>query len=237
MKAYPGTSGQRCKALLGGGILLLGLALSTRAWASGPQVKAYGKTYGDWSALWWQWVHSIPAGTNPVTDTTGAHCDAGQGDFENDKVWFLAGTQGGQATRTCTIPHGKALFYPLVNAFFINGLNENFPVEEKQTALAEVLDLACGLRSTLDGVATVIARPTVRTQSPPFRVEIGPESIYGYPEGLVDDHVVADGYWVILPPLSVGTHTLELEGAVCDSSTHLPIFEVQVTSHLTIVGD
>jgi hypothetical protein len=71
MKAYPKTSGQRCKALLLGGALLLGMALSTLAWADGPQVKAYRKTYGEWSARWWQWVRSIPAGTNPLLDTTG----------------------------------------------------------------------------------------------------------------------------------------------------------------------
>ena len=48
MQAYLRTSGQRCKALLRGGALLLGMALTTMAWADGPQVEAYGKTYGKW---------------------------------------------------------------------------------------------------------------------------------------------------------------------------------------------
>jgi DNA-binding beta-propeller fold protein YncE len=34
MQAYPRTSRQRCKALLSGGILLLGIALTTLAWAA-----------------------------------------------------------------------------------------------------------------------------------------------------------------------------------------------------------
>jgi len=230
MKAYPKTSGQRCKALL------LGMALSTLAWADGPQVKAYGKTYGEWSARWWQWVRSIPAGTNPLLDTTGAYCDEGQLAFGNGNVWFLAGTIGGEAERNCTVPSGKALLYPLVNAVFPNGPGENFTVEEKQTMLASVLDLACGLQSTLDGVATVIDQPTVRTQSPTFPLTFGPDDVYGYPSGLVDNQVVADGYWVILPPLSVGTHELELRGALCAPDTHLPFYEVKVTYHLTIVN-
>lgn len=145
MKTYPRISGQWCKALLRGGILLLGLTCTTLAWAGGPQATAYGKTYREWSALWWQWLHSIPASTNPLLDTTGEHCGEGQFAFENDTVWFLAGTAGGAAERYCTVPRRKALLYPLVNAFFINGPGENYTVEEKRTGLADVLDLACGL--------------------------------------------------------------------------------------------
>jgi hypothetical protein len=35
---------------------------------------AYGNTYGEWSARWWQWLLSIPMATNPNLDTTGANC-------------------------------------------------------------------------------------------------------------------------------------------------------------------
>lgn len=87
---------------------------------------------------------------------------------------------------------------------------------------------------TLDGVSTVITQPTVRTQSPRFTLTIGPDNVYGYPSGLEDKDVVADGYWVILPPLSVGNHTLHLHGALCDPDTHLPFFTVDVTYHLTV---
>src|SRR5947207_2608039 len=52
---------------------------------------AYGNTYGEWSARWWQWVLAIPVATNPNLDTTGAHCGEGQA----GPVWFLAGTFGG----------------------------------------------------------------------------------------------------------------------------------------------
>jgi hypothetical protein len=149
----------------------------------------------------------------------------------------LGGRFQSEAERHCTVPHGKALLYPLVNSFFLNGPNENFTVEAKRTALAAVLDLACGLQSTLDGVAIVIAQPAMRTQSPTFPLAIGPENVYGIPPGVVGNKVVADGYWVILPPLSVGTHELQLQGAVCDPDTYLPFFEVKVTYHLTIVVD
>jgi len=70
----------------------------------------YGNTYGEWSARWWQWLTAIPAATNPNFDTTGANCAVGQ----VGPVWFLAGTFSSappKITRSCTIPHGKALLF------------------------------------------------------------------------------------------------------------------------------
>src|SRR5258706_4066400 len=39
------------------------------------------------SADWWQWALSIPTSVNPLTDTTGEHCNVGQ----RGEKWFLAG--------------------------------------------------------------------------------------------------------------------------------------------------
>src|SRR5690242_14852401 len=95
---------------------LIGAATITGAQADGqPQVfplddSPYGNTYGEWSARWWQWLTAIPAATNPNFDTTGANCAVGQ----VGPVWFLAGTFSSappKITRSCTIPHGKALLF------------------------------------------------------------------------------------------------------------------------------
>src|SRR5690242_19691475 len=68
-----------------------------------------GKTYGEWSASWWQWAHGTPvhtgdAVTHPVVDTGDVDCSIGQ----TGPVWFLAGTFGFPsaytATRRCEIP-------------------------------------------------------------------------------------------------------------------------------------
>src|SRR4051812_24180263 len=67
-----------------------------------PQSHAFGKSLGEWGAAWWQWAFSFPADRSPVTDPDGRFCAEGQ----SGKVWFLAGTTGGTATRTCTIPTG-----------------------------------------------------------------------------------------------------------------------------------
>src|ERR1700736_2743901 len=64
-----------------------------------PGSKPYGLSYGGWSARWWQWLLPIPPALNPNLDTTGVNCAQGQA----GPVWFLAGTFGGSATRTCTV--------------------------------------------------------------------------------------------------------------------------------------
>ena len=103
-------------ALLASAILLLATALPALAGKGNagnpgilpPQSHAYGKTYAEWSVKWWQWVFSLPATNSPILDT--GDCSAGQ----SGPVWFLASTFGcTTTTRSCTIPAGVALFFPI----------------------------------------------------------------------------------------------------------------------------
>jgi hypothetical protein len=69
------------------------------------------------SAEWLQWALSIPASVNPQTDPTGDFAAVGQ----RGPIWFLAGKFGGGiATRSCSVPQGTALFFPVINGFSIN---------------------------------------------------------------------------------------------------------------------
>src|SRR5262245_45548774 len=63
-----------------------------------PQTTAYGKTYGEWGAAWWQWALSIPADRNPLTDKTGEFCGEGQ----SGPVWFRGGAAASRET-TCHV--------------------------------------------------------------------------------------------------------------------------------------
>ena len=43
---------------------------------------------------------------------------------QSGSVWFLAGIfGGGSATRTCAVPAGKALYFPVLNSVNINAPN------------------------------------------------------------------------------------------------------------------
>src|SRR5919108_3069686 len=54
---------------------------------------------------WWQWVLSIPSEDNPLLDTTGEKCQAG----DMGDIFFLVGTFGGSAERECTISEGQEI--------------------------------------------------------------------------------------------------------------------------------
>ena len=81
-----------------------------------PNAKAYGMTYGEWSAKWWQWAFSLPVDQNPFFDEGGNCTNGANGQF--GPVWFLTGVinVSGTAVRDCTVPAGKALFFPIINA-------------------------------------------------------------------------------------------------------------------------
>src|SRR5829696_2611655 len=109
-----------------------------------PSAKPHGHSYGEWSAMWWQWALSAPTPVNPLIDPTGANCAEGQ----SGKVWFLAGTAGGgTATRSCTVPAGTMLFFPIVNTFFA----EEGTVEEMRAAAAAFIDSVVAMSVTIDG--------------------------------------------------------------------------------------
>ena len=204
-----------------------------------PSSTVGGLTYQVWSAKWWQWVISQPAATNPVLDTTGAQCKNGQ---PSGSVWFLAGTFGGAAERTCYVPSGKALFFPLYNSACLSGTFNSDgtftihypektpkPVSVEQQCAAAGLGTVSNLQATLDGVS-IPNLDKYRVQSSIFRVTIPAGDITGL--GPATGKAASDGYWLMLTPLSTGTHNLHFAVTTTfpDGSTNA----VDVTYHLVV---
>jgi hypothetical protein len=74
------------------------------------------------TAQWWQWALSVPTPVNPLMDQTGEDCVIGQ----RGSIWFLAGVGifgGGTAARTCSVPQGNTLVFPVINSVNINAPN------------------------------------------------------------------------------------------------------------------
>jgi hypothetical protein len=138
-----------------------------------PNSKPYGASYGEWSAQWWQWVLHIPAGVNPNLDTTGANCGQGQ----SGHVWFLGGTFGGSAVRTCNVPNGVSLLFPIQNTAFGAGLGDCLSPPPGNPLPCDVAVLRAGaaanqdnpqlLTANVDGVA-LQDLTAYRFQSPVF---------------------------------------------------------------------
>ena len=190
------------------------------------------------TAQWWQFVISIPSTVNPLLDLTGADCVVGQ----RGPVWFLAGTFfGGTATRACSIPAGEALFFPVINSVQINtpnvcGQSGNLGVEALRALSAPFIDAATNLSVQVDGKPV---EDLFRVKSKVFATTFPADNIFNAPcvggglgtvPAAVYSPSVDDGFYVLLRPLSVGSHTLHIHAEVPSQ-----MFAVDVTYDLTIV--
>jgi len=223
--------------------LLLTFAINLAGADSNPPVipptsHAYGKSYEEWSAAWLQWAMSIPAASNPILDNTGAYSSVGQ----SGKVWFLAGTTGSGAVppvvRTITIPSGTPLFFPIVNYFWVNtpeyGDPNWSPAQEAnaRSILADIVDTATGFSLKIDG-HSIKNLYDFRFQSTVAKCTIPPlaaDNLFG--ADLVNNpyYCVADGYWVMVHPLPVGSHEIHFTGGF----TAFPPFSLDVTYKITV---
>jgi hypothetical protein len=212
--------------------LCLGLLVPTVAQAQAnsnpgilpPNSHPHGMSYGQWSAAWWQWALGIPTGQHPILDPTGAFCHVGQ-PFSH--VLFLAGSFGGTVTRSCTVPAGTALFFPVANvACWRPGDAET---EAGLRACAQgILDAFTTVSAQVDG-NPIQSLQSYRVQSPLFLFPpIPADNPFGLDPAVQYDGV-SDGYWLFLAPLPPGEHVIRFTASAPDFG-----FALDVTYNLTI---
>ncbi len=147
---------------------------------------------------WWVWA-SGPA--KPVEDGTGKRCTRDQ----PEEVFFLAGTFGGEARRTCRVPKDTPLFFPVLNR---RCPTEGAPAEDAAAACGEGLEEA-EVELTVDGEPARLEY----VESPPFELE---------------GESVAVGHHALLDPLPAGDHEIAFRGR--DAGR----FELDVQYRLTV---
>jgi hypothetical protein len=188
----------------------------------------FGRAYGEWSAAWHQWADSMPALKHPLFDT--APCSEGQ----SGPVWFLGGRfcapevnpdcVSAPAVRGCTVPAGKALYFPVLNiSCLVAEANNNLCLDagpfitQMRATLAGAMDQTTGLRVTLDGKPLKInLKRDFRVQSPVYTT-IMPEGnlLQALGETVIGAGTyvgVDDGIYVMLEPLRKGSHVLNFQG-------------------------
>ena len=213
------------------GIIIL-TANAAGAWKWEPQIlpmqeEYYGKTYSELAVKWWQWAIGTPAVTNPIIDTTGDFCASGQ----TGPVWFLATTLGWNpgVVRSCTIPLGKSLFFPVINAAYFA-----FPGEEwKEADLRAQSDcrIPTELTAEIDGIPVKNLYQYFE-HSPIFKVDLPAGDIFGAGPLLLSPSA-GQGYYLFLLPLPKGTHTIHWKATwLCPFQT--APFTEEVTYNLTI---
>jgi hypothetical protein len=208
-------------------VSLLGLGPVATAVATTPEsvvIPPQQENYGQLGMLWWRWALSIPAAQNPILDTSGADCAVAQ----KGGTWFLAGTPGGApVTRSCTIPAGKKIFFPVI------ALENDYPCPDTTfqpapgQSLKDFLTFGTG---TIPGAVTLIDQVSNLQVSldghdiPVLSSYRGTSNMYSFAGNLAGDpnlqqafdpcltgsqqKAVSDGYWLLLAPLSPGQHTL-----------------------------
>jgi hypothetical protein len=192
------------------------------------------------TAQWWQSALSMPTGVNPLLDTTGQYCMLGQ----RDPMWFLAGNAFGVATaRTCTVPAGETLFFPVINNVVFNSpgicqSDVSYSVDELRAMIAPFIDSATNIYAKVDGKTV---KGLARIKSDVFATTLPADNLFNAPcssAGLgtippgVYSPSVDDGYYVLLKPLSIGKHVLhihaESQGFVLDVTYNLVVIPVQL---------
>jgi len=166
--------------------------------------KVFGKSLGEYANLWWQWASSMPALESPVKDMTGIKCDVNQ----KGQVWFLAGGYGSsKITRKCSIPKGNHLFFPVINMlYFPSGIGTSLTCDAAKASVTINNDYLRSFIVTID--KHKIVNPVLHRYSTPDCFDL-----LGWPPKNINSPTVypsaTDGYWVMLKPLSLGTHKIK----------------------------
>jgi hypothetical protein len=217
--------------------------------------RPHGKTYAEWNAVFWKWTLSLPVDYNPLYDT--APYDAGQ---EGHEVIFLGGTFTANATgehsvlgtakRSCTIPPGTSLFFPILNSEASTLENNGTTYDALAASAKDAVDHVVKLEATIDGVPVEDLFDYRVGVSRLFKYGPLPdnnvlENLYAdtdlagnFPEGAVSP-AVADGYCLMLEPLHPGKHTIHFGGVqqyTVEKDGFDFTFTLDITYHITVAG-
>jgi hypothetical protein len=209
--------------------IFLNPGIATSSAVTGPLARAPA-SYKQLSAKWWQWAASTPFSEDGPFGQFGTDCGQNQ---PNGNTWFLAGSFGGPAVRSCDVPAGTRLFFPVVTvecsslepAPFFGGT-----VAERRACVEQELFAFVPLFAELDGEAIVPDLNAYTVVSPNFPLVAVADNPAGIPEGR--GFAVSKGIWLLLAPLSPGEHTLHFAGRFTDPA--FGGFTPEATFHLTV---
>jgi hypothetical protein len=121
----------------------------------------------------------------------------------------LAGTFGsGTVERTCTVPAGRALFFPIVNAFFAAEPPERENAAAALTDASGTAEIDGTIVQNLSKESKYFVNPLT---SPLFDLTLPENNVFGAPAGTYSA-AAAGGIYLMLAPLSPGEHEIHFEG-------------------------
>ncbi len=200
------------------GLASLVVPLTASAAVLPPDQSYGGRSQYAWSALWWQTFLEAPAANNPLLGSSDSSALKAVNSKDPAVVFLTGSGDGTPIERSLTVTTGQALFFPIVN----DSETDPFVADECGFATA-VIDstIPYSIVATLNGsplVPDLLAyRQGCASQPGPapggfsLNIETGDYyNVQGYPAGSYQ--AASDGYWLLLEPLPVGSHTLSFGG-------------------------
>lgn len=145
----------------------------------------------------------------------------------------MAGTAGGAVIRSCTVPAGKALFFPLIVNECSYAENPNLKTLSKLIDCAKSADNNLNyLTLNVDGVSIPNLEKYRITSTKLFNFTFAKDNIAGVPPGPTSGAL--DGWFAYLKPLPPGPHIIRFGGAETSTTPGQPNLAVDATYHLTV---
>lgn len=188
-----------------------------------PTAHPFGKSYTAWSVDWMKEFMTDDCDHNGWLNPEYVLF------HQNGPVYFMAGLSTPGASANITVPHGKAILFPLVN--FLNDHpcpDPNFQPDPGQS----MEDFLKNGNATFSGVTdfmALVANTSVTIDGSPvsnlanYQFVSNLFSFYGHPDlaGCFDGCItggsqsgVGGGYYIMLKPLSKGAHTVHYHSEI-----------------------
>ena len=190
-----------------------------------------GTSFKDWTEKWWQWFVSIPKKHNHnMENALGDKYEPVECSFQQDPaspVFFVPYVmkEKGQpaAEATCNVPEGKTVMLGIDNGWMDTGDPRTKGADAKTLAsyVQETNIYPTEFDITLDGKPIPLTNEEkYRVLTDPFNMTfpevVSPEdAMWDEPPGTY--MAVADGWYLMLKPLSPGEHTLHYTTGYRDS--------------------
>jgi hypothetical protein len=201
----------------------------------GPNETVAGRSIAEWTEEWFIWQTQSPTDANPAADPTGAFAN----NNNDGPVFFIAGTNGGPATRRFEVPEDTPLLIPMLNFFDTldpKGLERQL-IRDFRHGVTDVF-------AEIDGQA--VAHPRSYFLKTDF-FSLGPVTsgrvigdlalAAGVPEGTDLSPTLGAGYWLMIDDLDPGKHTLHFGGSIDSANPVIGQFSTETTVHLRVVED
>jgi hypothetical protein len=202
-----------------------------------PNSTPFGKSFSEWTANWWKWFIEIPYDSkHPFLDPTGASCDRNQ----SGPVWFLSGSLTFPIEKTCVIPSGKAILFPILN------FECSYAEDKLKTTPKELLKCANDGKDQMSLLhfkyngkdVTQDQIMQFRVVSSPFTVNFPNSNVFGS-NSPGPTTAVSDGYWVMFEPPSPGNYDIQFGGCggqdCPKTSVSTASYQIGVTYHLKVL--